>query len=175
MENAMSLYRAEELISLLGLTQHPEGGWFRETYRAAETLPAAALPDRFGGDRSFSTAIYFLLAKGDTSAFHRIKSDELWHFHAGTTLTIHIFSPAGEYHSCRLGSELAAGDSFQVIVPARCWFGAEVTGAGEFTLTGCTVAPGFDFADFEMAERQSLLAQFPAHGELIRRLTCALD
>lgn len=162
---------AEEIINALGLERHPEGGWFRETYRATEMVPYAALPNRFSGDRSFCTAIYFLLKKGEFSVFHRIKSDELWHFHAGASMTIHVITPEGDYWTLPLGADLFAGDSFQTVVPAGCWFGAEVTGEGEFSLVGCTVAPGFDFADFEIAERESLLRQFPAHKELIQRLT----
>ena len=166
-----TLLPAEEIITKLGLAPHPEGGWFRETYRATETVLGAVLPDRFSGDRSFCTAIYYLLEKGDISAFHRIKSDELWHFHTGTVLTVHLFSQEGEYQALPLSADLTAGASFQVVVPAGCWFGAEVTGGGDFSLVGCTVAPGFDFVDFEMADRESLLRQFPDHGELIRRLT----
>ena len=166
-----ALLLAEELINTLGLAPHPEGGWFRETYRATEKVPGTVLPGRFSGDRSFCTAIYYLLEKGDISAFHRIKSDELWHFHTGTVLTVHLFSQEGDYRALPLGADLAAGASFQVVVPGGCWFGAEVTGGGDFSLVGCTVAPGFDFVDFEMANRESLLLQFPAHEDLIRRLT----
>lgn len=162
---------AEEIINALGLERHPEGGWFRETYRATEMVPYAALPNRFSGDRSFCTAIYFLLKKGECSVLHRIKSDELWHFHAGASMTIHVITPEGDYWTLPLGADLFAGDSFQSVVPAGCWFGAEVTGEGEFSLVSCTVAPGFDFADFDMAKRESLLRQFPAHKELIQRLT----
>lgn len=162
---------AETLIRKLDLQRHPEGGWYRETYRATEMIPASALPNRFIGARSFCTAICFLLQKGDVSAFHRIKSDELWHFYSGAGLTVHVFSRQGEYRVLKLGSDLAAGESFQAVVPAGCWFGAEISGEGEFSLVGCTVAPGFDFADFEMANRESLMQQFPMHGELIWRLT----
>lgn len=170
-EGYMTDNSAEEIINTLGLARHPEGGWFRETYRATEAIPAAALPDRYGGARSFCTAIYFLLKKGEVSALHRINSDELWHFHAGTGLTIHVFSRGGEYRSLQLGADPCAGESFQAVVPAGCWFGAEVTGDGEYSLVGCTVAPGFDFADFEMADRQPLLRQFPSHASVVRRLT----
>lgn len=162
---------AEELIKRLDLVRHPEGGWYRETYRATDTIPAAALPERFTGDRSFCTAIYFLLEKGDVSTFHRINSDELWHFHAGASLTIHMLSPEGEHQALRLGADLAVGASYQAVVPAGCWFGAEVSGDGEYALVSCTVAPGFDFADFEMAGSENLMRQFPRHGDLIRRLT----
>lgn len=167
----MSAQTVEELISRLALLRHPEGGWYRETYRSGETVPEAELPDRFSGDRSFCTAIYFLLEKGDLSAFHRIKSDELWHFHAGTTLIVHMLSLDGRYHSLQLGADLDAGASFQAVVPAGCWFGAEVTGDGGYALVSCTVSPGFDFADFEMADRDELMLQFPSHSRVIRRLT----
>ncbi len=166
---------AAGLIGALELLRHPEGGWYRETYRSPETLPSVALPGRFGGDRSCCTAIYFLLEKGDISALHRIKSDELWHFHAGTTLTIHVITPSGEYLQLLVGADLLAGATFQAAVSAGCWFGAEVTGAGAYALVGCTVAPGFDFTDFEMGNRSTLQAQFPEHAALIERMTAQLS
>ena len=164
---------AQELIASLDLERHPEGGWYRETYRASEEISAQGLPVRFSGERVFSTAIYFLLEKGEFSALHRIKSDELWHFYAGTTLEIHIISPAGEYQQVKLSSDLGNGESFQATVPAGVWFGAEMSGAGEYSLVGCTVSPGFDFSDFEMGSREQLLTDFPAHEEIITRLTRA--
>lgn len=162
---------AHGVVTELGLARHPEGGWYRETYRSAATVPAAVLPERFGGDRPCCTAIYFLLEKGDVSAFHRIASDELWHFHAGTELTLHILEPGGGYRMLRLGPDPAAGTAFQALCPAGCWFGAEVTGEGAFSLVGCTVSPGFDFAEFELAERETLLRQYPSRSDLVRRLT----
>jgi len=162
---------ADDYIRDLGLQPHPEGGWFRETYRAAEAIPGSGLPERFGAERSISTAIYFLLKRGNFSAFHRIRSDELWHFYAGQSLVIHIIEPEGHCWAVRLGADTAAGESFQALVPAGCWFAAEVTAGGEFALVGCTVAPGFDFADFELAQRENLIASYPAHRELITRLT----
>jgi len=162
---------ADRIISHLNLVRHPEGGWYKEVYRSNEEIMASALPERFAGNRSFSTSIYFLLHKSEISAFHRIKSDELWHFHAGSTLTVHIITPDGEYKALQLGADCTNAISFQGVVPAGCWFGAEVTGSGDFALAGCTVAPGFDFTDFEMAERESLLKRFPAHQEIIIRLT----
>lgn len=158
-----------ELIAGLGLARHPEGGWYRETYRAAGTIPGTFLPEQVAGERSFSTAIYFLLERGDISALHRIKFDELWHFHAGAPLIVHVITPAGDGYSLTLGSDPAAGETFQGVVPAGCWFGAETT--GDYSLVGCTVAPGFDFADFEMGSRADLLCRFPAQTGIIRRLT----
>ncbi len=165
---------ATELITALELLRHPEGGWYRETYRSTDIIPDAALPRQFDGDRSCCTAIYFLLERGDISAFHRIKSDELWHFHAGTTLTIHVITPEGDYRQLPLGAAVLNGDTFQAVVPAGCWFGAEVSGEGPYAFVGCTVAPGFDFADFEMGDRSILLSQFPQHSSLIKRLTSLL-
>ncbi|KIH76884.1 hypothetical protein SAMN05660860_00690 [Geoalkalibacter ferrihydriticus] len=167
---------AHELIKRLELIRHPEGGWFRETYRSSETVPAGALPERFGGGRVFSTAIYYLLESGDMSALHRIKSDEVWHFYAGSVLQIHCLLPEGSYQEFRLGADAAAGEQFQVVVPAGCWFGAELVGIAEgegggFALVGCTVAPGFDFADFEMAQAGDLCERYPQHAELIMKMT----
>jgi predicted cupin superfamily sugar epimerase len=162
---------AEWYIKHLELIPHPEGGWFRETYRSADSIPGTSLPVRFSGDRSISTAIYFLLEKSDISALHRIKSDEMWHFYSGASLTVHMITPEGESQSFRLGAELHAGEVFQAIVPAGCWFGAEVTGEGEYALVGCTVSPGFDFKDFEMGDREQLLRAFPSHSAIIHRLT----
>ncbi len=167
----MLLPTAGEMISLLNLVRHPEGGWYRETYRSAEVLPANQLPVRFGGERSFGTPIYFLLEQGDFSTLHRIKSDEIWHFYAGASLTVHVITRAGEHTILKLGQDFAAGEAFQAVVPAGCWFGAEVSGPGPYSLVGCTVAPGFDFADFELGERKELLCIYPAHEEVIRRLT----
>lgn len=166
----MHTVNVQELIEQLELSRHPEGGWFRETYRSNETVSAASLPERFGGSRAFSTAIYYLLEFGDMSAMHRIKADEIWHFYAGTALLIHCISAAGSYQLLRLGADPAAGERFQVVVPAGCWFGAEPVAQG-FALVGCTVAPGFDFADFEMADAGQLCERYPQHVELIMRMS----
>ncbi len=158
-------------ISRLQLQPHPEGGFFKETYRSKEGVASKALPARFEGERNFSTAIYYLLRKGEHSVFHRIKSDECWHFYAGETLLIHILEPGGKYYCIKLGSNIIADETFQFIVPAETWFAAEPAPESEFSLCGCTVAPGFDFADFEIADKKSLLASFPQHNEVICRLS----
>jgi len=162
---------AAALISSLGLVQHPEGGWYRETCRSNEQISGNALPSRFNGPRSCYTAIYFLLEQGDYSALHRIKSDELWFFHGGAGLTIHLLTADGIHSAIRLGADIAAGEVFQAMVPRGIWFGAEMSGAGEYSLVSCAVAPGFDFKDFEMGDRNVLLAQYPDHQPLINRLT----
>jgi len=166
----MTSLTAQQLIGQLDLIRHPEGGWFKETYRSTEQFAASALPERFGGERSLCTSIYFLLEQGDFSALHRIKSDELWHFHSGCAVLIHLIAPDGSYQELRLGSDTAAGEQFQAVVPAGCWFGAEPTGEG-YALVGCTVAPGFDFADFELGRREELVLRYPGHAGLVRRLT----
>ena len=153
-------------IDELRLQPHPEGGWFRETYRAAEAVPAGALPPRFAGPRVFSTSIYFLLPAGAFSAFHRIRSDEVWHFHDGDALELHLLHPDGHHEVRPVGP-----GAFQAVAPAGCWFGARVAAGGRYALVGCTVAPGFDFADFELARRGDLLSQFPARADIIRTLT----
>lgn len=160
---------ASEWIQRLALVPHPEGGYYRESYRALEQVPRQGLPERFKGDRAFSTAIYFLLAHPDFSAFHRILADELWHFYDGAPVRIHMLDQCGSLKTARLG--IAAGASPQVTVPAGCWFAAELERPATWALVGCTVAPGFDFADFTMARRAELREKFPQHRPLIERLT----
>lgn len=163
---------AQRLIDGLGLQKHPEGGYFRETYRTEETIAAENLPDRFqGGARSFATAIYFLLADGDFSAFHRIKSDETWHFYAGGPLVIHELDDAGNHVQHLLGNIDEGTASFQVTVKAGTWFGASLAEPCSYALVGCTVSPGFDFRDFEMAKRDELQWRYPQHGQIIEKLT----
>ena len=162
---------ASHWIESLGMQQHPEGGWFREVYRSAELIPREGLPSRFNGVRAFSTAIYFLLNQTDFSALHRIRQDEVWHFYDGSSLTIHIIDPEGHYSTARLGQDLKAGEQPMAVVQAGCFFGATVNDRESFSLVGCTVAPGFDFDDFEMPSREQLLEQFPQHQQLIEMLT----
>jgi hypothetical protein len=157
-------------ITTLGLIPHPEGGFYRETYRSAEMIEAQHLPARFGGRRVYSTAIYFLLPGDHISALHRIKSDEVWHFYAGSALTLTLIHPDGRLVEHRLGPD-PGRERFQAVVPAGCWYGAFVEDPGSWALVGGTVAPGFDFADFELADRAALLARFPQHRETILRLT----
>ncbi|HEX4770237.1 MAG TPA: cupin domain-containing protein [Bryobacteraceae bacterium] len=156
-------------IERLKLTRHPEGGFYRQTYCADLILDK--LPSQFSGRRPASTAIYFLLADGDFSALHRLRSDEVWHFYAGSRLEVHVISPDGEYSEILLGSNAEAGEAFQAVVKAGCWFGSRLADRTSFALVGCTVAPGFDFADFEMAKRDELIAIYPQHRQLITELT----
>jgi len=162
---------AEEWINYLGLIKHPEGGWFRETYRSKEHIIKKHLPSRFTGDRSFSTSIYFLLKSDEFSAFHRIKQDEIWHFHDGASLTIYIIDENAEYFKLYLGKNLVKNEQPQQIVKAGWLFAAKVKGIDSFTLVGCTVAPGFNFDDFEIPERRELLDLFPQHQSVIMKFT----
>lgn len=161
---------AEFWINHLKLNPHPEGGFYRETYRSEESIIQSGLPRRFNGKRQFSTAIFFLLRSQDRSMFHRIKSDELWHFHAGTALNIYIIKD-GKLVIHKLGPDPEKGELLQIVVPANCWFGAKVEQPDNYTLSGCTVAPGFDFEDFELAESKSLVQQFPELRSIIELLT----
>jgi predicted cupin superfamily sugar epimerase len=158
-------------IDRLGLQEHPEGGFFRESYRSADRLEAGILGGRYDGPRVASTSIYFLLTSEASSSLHRLRSDEVWHFHAGSALTVHVIDPEGTYQALRVGLDLGAGQRPQAVVPAWSWFGATVDEPGSYALVGCTVAPGFDFADFELADRQELSRKFPDHAGLIARLT----
>ncbi len=159
-----------DLVASLGLMPHPEGGHYRETYRAAGTVAADALSGVFSGPRSISTAILYLLEANDFSAFHRIRSDEVWHFHLGGTLWIHEIDPSGHLTTTCLGHDVGNGEQLQHVVPAGHWFAAQPAPSTSFALVGCTVAPGFAFEDFEMADPAALAAQWPSHGELIARL-----
>ncbi len=162
------------LIARLDLQPHPEGGYFRETYRAAHEVTADALPPGYSGPRALSTAIYFLLVGDQVSRLHRLRGDEVWHHHAGCGLTLHLFAAATGYVRRRLGPGPAGGGAAhqlpQIVVPAGSWFGATVDQEHSFALVGCTMAPGFDFADFELADRAALRKQYPDHVDVIERL-----
>ena len=153
-------------IEKLQLNAHVEGGAFKETYRSALKIAHKYLPPDFKGKRNVSTAIYFLLKEGQFSAMHKIASDELWHFYVGSPLYIYELNLAGELITHILGNDLEAGQSFQVLIPAGSWFGSRCQTPGAFSLAGCTVAPGFDFEDFELATKQFMKDNFPAHAQL---------
>jgi len=166
------MQQASFWIKKYGLKQHPEGGYFTETYRSSEIIEKDALPQRFKGKRSFSTGIYFMLEAHYFSAFHRIQSDEMWHFYAGEALEIFVINPeTGNLETIRLGNDSEKGEAFQAVVPAGTWFASRPCAGSTYALVGCTVAPGFDFEDFEMAERAALQALFPQHSGLILELT----
>ncbi|NWG37073.1 MAG: cupin domain-containing protein [Nitrososphaera sp.] len=154
--------KARDWVKKLGLAKHPEGGYFRETFRSKIQVSAPG----FSGKRSASTAIYYLLESGRFSAFHRIKSDELWHLYAGSPLVLHVIEN-GKMSRVTLGR----GQAPQAAVRAGCWFAASVARPGSYSLAGCTVAPGFDFADWEMGKREELLREYPDHRRIIERYT----
>jgi predicted cupin superfamily sugar epimerase len=162
---------AQYWINKLNLIAHPEGGYYRETYRSGLSIPREGLPPQFTGPRLVSTAIYFLLDGENFSAFHRLRSDELWHFYAGGPITIHVIEPDGGYSAIQLGSDPEAGVVLQAAVKAGHWFASHVRDPGSFALAGCTVAPGFDFADFELGKRAELVGLYPQHRLLIERFT----
>jgi hypothetical protein len=161
---------AQGLVNKFEMLPHPEGGWYKETYRSEEQINGNALPERFSEKRSFSTAIYFLMEKGNFSGFHRIKSDECWHFYAGQTLLVYVINNAGNLDIIKLGNKIELGECFQYVVPANCWFASRPADESEFSFVGCTVAPGFDFSDFELAVADTLSLQFPQHKSIIESL-----
>ena len=161
----------QRLINRFDLQEHPEGGYFKETYRSTGEIPESVLGDDFEGTRNYCTGIYFLLASDTFSAFHRIQQDEMWHFYQGSPITIHIIQPNGDYSKHILGLNFEEGEVPQFTVPKKCWFAAEVTAPNSYTFVGCTVSPGFDFKDFELAEREELVNEFPLHEKIISRLT----
>lgn len=162
---------ATDYIRSLELRPHPEGGYYRETYRCGESITQSALPARYQGARAISTSIYFLLDASTFSAFHRLTSDEQWFFHDGQPLRIHMIHDDGHYTSLLNGPDIHRGHQLHVTFPAGCWFAARVEPPGSFGLISCTVAPGFEFADFELARRDELSHRFPQHAELIRAFT----
>jgi len=160
--------RAQELIETLGLLPHPEGGHYVETYRASLAVDAAP----HGAARAASTAIYFLVTRAQpTTYLHRLKSDELFHLYEGGPLDVLLLSAAGAGEVRRLGRNLAAGERPQLVIPAGTWFAVELAATASHCLFGCTVAPGFDFADFELAQGPELATRFPAHAARIARMT----
>ena len=165
--NDPDLYSADDYINKLGLTKHPEGGYFNEVYRSDEDIPPDGLPERYDGTRSHMTSIYFLLKSGQVSRFHRLRSDETWYFHAGSPITVHIIKPDATYAKIVLGKDFL----FQATVPRDSWFGATVDEEDSFSLISCAVSPGFDFDDFEIAPEKDLLSKFPQNTDIIRRLT----
>jgi uncharacterized protein len=162
---------AKYWIEKLRLEPHPEGGHFRQTYRSEVVIAGEALPSGFTGARAASTAIYFLLEGKNFSAFHRLRSDEVWHFYVGAPLIVHVIDEDGQYSSILLGRDLEAGQVPQAVVRAGSSFASHVADWKSFAVVGCTVAPGFDFQDFEIGKRGELVARFPQHRELLERLT----
>ena len=165
--------RVARLIETLELKPHPEGGYFRETYRSTESIHNSNLPDVFNGDRNVSTGIYYLLESDNFSAFHKINQDEMWHFYSGDPIVLTMISPQGELTTTHIGNEIHLDQVPQFVVPKKYWFSAKLAKNDAYALLGCTVAPGFDFKDFHLASRNNLTKKYPQHKEVIKALTRA--
>lgn len=156
---------AREWIDRFDLQPHPEGGYYRRTYCSDKTFYGDPATDPFPAGRPYSTAIHYLMEAGDYAAFHRIKSDEIWHFHEGGPLELYVLKDSDPLEVIRMGK----GEHLQVVVPANHWFAAAPVPGTAYCLVGCTVSPGFDFRDHEMARAEELLRTFPAQADIIRR------
>ncbi len=168
----MRQLNAGQIIKLLNLQPlECEGGHFAETYRAQEGIAKGALPKRYPDWRLFATAIYYLLTPGSFSALHRLKSDEIFHFYAGDPVELFTLFPNGRMRRAVLGQNMAEGQRPQIIVPRGVWQGARLLPGGRWALLGTTVAPGFEYADFELGRRNALAKKYPDHKEAIRALT----
>lgn len=156
--------KVDSLVKALGLRPHPEGGYFSETYRSPQVVSTAR------GERQLMTAIYFLLTSENPSKFHRIQSDELWFFHEGSPLTVHVLDEEG-YHPYPLGPAELPGHQPFLLVKAGQIFGSTVEEQNAYSLVSCVVAPGFDFRDFDLFQKEALMAKWPEHKDIIERLT----
>ncbi|WP_442598696.1 cupin domain-containing protein [Neobacillus sp. D3-1R] len=154
---------AQYWITNLGLLPHPEGGYYKSTYASDAVIPGIK-------ERKLFTSIYFLLGSNDISHFHRLKSDELWYFHGGSSLTVHVIDESGEYKEMKLGLNFEKGEVPQVLVPKNTIFGSSVHEEDTFSLVGCMVSPGFDFEDFELFDQEELLELYPQHEKIIRKM-----
>ena len=163
--------QVEEIIKLLNLQPHPEGGYFKETYRSDGFITEDNLDSNFKGPRNYCTSIYFLLTSDSFSAFHKINQDEIWHFYKGSPIKLHIISDDGKYSNIIIGNDIEENQQPQFTVKANEWFAAEVINKNDYTLVGCTVSPGFDFQDFELPKRESLIQKYPQHALIIKKLT----
>ena len=156
-------------IQKLELKKHPEGGYYREIYRSAEMFSID--PPKKSLKRNVSTSIYFLLDGSQVSKFHRLSSDELWHFYDGSSIKIYVIDEKGKLEEITLGRKTEDGEVFQTVIKKNNWFAAELINKKSFALIGCTVSPGFDFSDFELADKEYLSENFPKHKSLIQKLT----
>ena len=163
----------KDIVKKLDLQPHPEGGYYKETYRSEDIIRDTILGNEFNGSRNLCTGIYYLLESDDFSALHKINQDEMWHFYLGEAIELTMISEAGELSMVTIGNNVSNGEVLQFVVPKRNWFGARLLKANSFALVGCTVSPGFDFNDFKLGEREELLNKFPQHDEIIESLTRA--
>ncbi|MFC4798746.1 cupin domain-containing protein [Neobacillus sp. GCM10023253] len=166
----MDIRMLDSLVKNLGLEPHPEGGYYKRTFESSEQISDQELTVNYNGKRKLYTSIYFVLTSDDVSHFHRLKSDELWYFHGGSSLTIHIIHENGEYEEIRLGLNFNNGEVPQALVPKNAIFGSSVMEKETCSLVGCMVSPGFDFQDFELFTQDELLQKYPQHREIILKL-----
>lgn len=159
----------EKIIKNLNLKAHPEGGFFRETYRASISLAEKNLPEAFGGRRNLSTSILFFLPEGSFSAFHRLRQDEVWYFHNGSEPVLHCIFPDNTYQKIIMGPGTEKVEHPQVTIPAGTLFAAHAN--NNYALVGCLATPGFDFADLEMPTAAQLINEFPDHKRIIKAFT----
>lgn len=158
-------------IKQLKLKQHPEGGYYREIYRSGEFIQKRGLPARYTSYRSFSTSIYYLLDGHQFSAFHRLRSDEGWHFYQGSPVELFLLFPNGKMHVVKIGPDPTQDQHFHFVIPKGVWFAAKPLVSDQFSLVGCTVAPGFDFDDFEIANPDNLARSYPQHQDIILKFS----
>lgn len=163
--------KAELYIHKLGLLPHPEGGFFRESYRSAGKINFSSVSSEYRGVRNFCTLIYFLIEGENFSAFHKIKSDEIWHFYDGCAVKIFQINEQKELKKIFLGKDLSKGETLHAVIERNTWFAAELADKNSFALIGCTVSPGFEFEDFELGKRDQLIKQFPEFRQEILNLT----
>jgi uncharacterized protein len=161
----------EYWIKKLNLQKHPEGGYYRENYRCQDIINQDKLLTRYNDSRNSSTAIYYLLLKEEFSAFHRLKSDEIFHFYSGSTLIIDMIDNKGKYYQFKLGNNPDKNEFLQLVIPHGCWFASHVSESNSYSLIGCTVSPGFDFADFSLGNREELISSYPDFIEIITKFT----
>jgi predicted cupin superfamily sugar epimerase len=159
------------IIKNLELQPHPEGGYFKETYRSQGTVDEKSLGGKYRGERNYSTCIYFLLTSDDFSALHRIKQDEIWHYYDGSPIRLHMINEQGEHSIQMIGKDFEKDQVPQYVVPGGCWFAAQVIEPDNYSLVGCTVSPGFSFEDFELVPRAALIQLFPQHEQVVTALT----
>ncbi|WP_324282412.1 cupin domain-containing protein [Cyanobacterium aponinum UTEX 3221] len=162
---------AQYWIDKLDLQKHPEGGYYRENYRCLDMVNNDNFLSKYNGARNASTAIYYLLLNDEFSAFHLLKSDEIFHFYSGSSLDVHIINSQGDYQLIKLGNNPEENEVLQLVIPQNSWFAAAVSQPNSYSLIGCTVAPGFDFNDFTLGKKEDLLKIFPQHQTIIERFT----
>jgi len=166
----MQNHDAQYYVTKLGLIPHPEGGYYKQTFASEERTSDQELSVNFEGKRKLYTSIIFLMGSQDISHFHRLKSDELWYYHAGSPLTVHIIDENGDYREIKLGLNFEKGEVLQALVPKNSIFGSSVMEEDTFSLVGCMVSPGFEFQDFELFTQKELLSTYPQHEDVIMKL-----